>query len=246
MNYIAVGDIHGRNDLLQKLLYQVDEKYPEHTLLFLGDYVDRGPDSYKVVAKIKELCEREQAIAVKGNHEAMMIDYIRNGASMSDHIWLWNGGHKTIQSYQRANGQYSRSGFIREAQQSGHLSWLEKLPLYHETDEIWASHAPISAKDGLSGHYRENRDACYWTYEPVATIGLESIGSYKHGKLAVCGHIHRLKEDVLTPRIYPHLVYTDTGCGCAPWGPLTGVRIEDGVYVDYMQVIPEEQNVDRR
>lgn len=243
MNYIAVGDIHGRYDLLLKLLYLLDEKYPEHLVLFLGDYVDRGPNSFQVIAKIKELCEREQAIAVMGNHEAMMIDFCNSGANNSNHLWLWNGGNKTIHSYQDATKDYTRSGFVKSVQQSGHLSWLRKLPLFYETDEIWASHAPISKKDGMEGKYRTMPDQCYWTYEPVGTIGQELEGSYNHGKLAVCGHIHRLKENVLVPRVYPHIVYADTGCGCAPHGPLTGVRIEDGIFIDYLQVNPEEKQV---
>lgn len=240
MKYIAIGDIHGRRDLLQKLLQQIDEKYPEHMLLFLGDYVDRGPDSYQVITKIKELCDRDQAIAVMGNHEAMMIDYVHNGASVSDHIWLHNGGHKTMRSYMDATKQYSRSGFVRSFQQSGHFTWMKTLPLFYETDEIWASHAPIDLWTGKKGEYRTDAAALYWTYEPMKALYMEPGNSFNHGKLAVCGHIHRLQDKVLTPRIYPQIVYADTGCGCAPWGPLTGVCIEDGIYINYIQAVPEE------
>lgn len=239
MKYVAIGDIHGRNDLLQALLKHVGSNWPDHKPLFLGDYVDRGPDSFHVIKTIKDLCDQDKAVAVKGNHEAMMIDYIRNGASVSDHIWMWNGGHKTISSYQRETKQYSRSGFIRGVQQSGHMTWIERLPLFYETDEIWASHAPIPKKSGMAGNYRQDKDACYWTYEPVATMSLEGEGSYNHGKLALCGHIHRLKENYLQPRIYPHIIYADTGCGCAAWGPLTGVLVEDGKYAGHVQVNAE-------
>lgn len=236
--YLCVGDIHGRNDLLQRLLKRAEAEYPEHRLLFLGDYVDRGPDSFSVVDTIKKLCEAGRASAVMGNHEAMMIDYIKTGMEKPD-IWLMNGGNKTMHSYMETTGDYTHRGFKIACSRSGHLDWLKSLPLFYETNEIWASHAPVSREAGEKGDFRNEPHDLYWTYEPVETISLESSGSFNHGKLAVCGHIHRLREKELKPRIYDHIVYCDTGCGCAAWGPLSGIIVEDGKYVSYFQEVPE-------
>lgn len=239
MNYVAIGDVHGRRDLLDELLRRIESNYPYHILLFLGDYVDRGPNSFGVICTIKRLCDEGRAVAVMGNHEAMMLDFVADGATDSAHSWLFNGGYATMRSYGPVCGG-SRAAFLKNFSGSGHLDWMKSLPLYHETEEIFASHAPISKADGSAGKFRENPFALYWTYQPVAMLSMEAEGAYNHGKLALCGHIHRLQENVLTPRIYPHIVYADTGCGCADWGPLTGVVVEDGKYVDYIQVSPNE------
>jgi len=66
--YICVGDVHGRYDLLVKLLGMAKSRLPKHRLIFLGDMVDRGPDSFKVVDTIKKLTETTDAVALLGNH----------------------------------------------------------------------------------------------------------------------------------------------------------------------------------
>lgn len=241
MNYIAVGDIHGRFDLMERLLTKVFSDYPKHTLLFLGDYVDRGPDSYKVVDTIKQLVKNAGAIAVRGNHETMMLDYSRSIEMDSGDLWFSNGGRKTVHSYQEAVNDYTRRGYVKGFMK--HRRFLESMPIYFETDELWASHAPIAKLDGETNHHRKSLNNCTWTYHPMANIDDEGTAAFNHGKLAVCGHIHRLREGMLQPRIFPHIIYTDTGCGCATWGPLTGVRIEDGKFIDYFQVKPEAEVV---
>lgn len=97
----AFGDIHGRFDLMQQALKLVED-YIKNTkddsvvLVFLGDYVDRGPDSRRVMEKLIELGDVHNSFFVLGNHELMMMDAM-DGGDMN--LWLMNGGTQTIASY---------------------------------------------------------------------------------------------------------------------------------------------------
>src|SRR5438034_2060543 len=89
----VVGDIHGRLDRLDRVLRQIPE---ERTLVFLGDYVDRGPDSRGVVRRLMGLEHQRSCVLLCGNHEEMMLDALAE-AYVSD--WLQNGGDTTLRSY---------------------------------------------------------------------------------------------------------------------------------------------------
>ena len=81
----AVGDIHGRLDLLSQALARIDAhaKGRPATLVFLGDYVDRGPDSRGVVNCLRALQRtRERVICLKGNHEDLMVNGVRRRTLM--------------------------------------------------------------------------------------------------------------------------------------------------------------------
>lgn len=90
---LAVGDLHGRLDLLGHLL----ARFRKHHFLFLGDYVDRGPDSAGVVRKVRELVTAGRATALLGNHDAWMMEVLLDGADPE--AWHLNGGAQTVLSY---------------------------------------------------------------------------------------------------------------------------------------------------
>src|SRR5579863_4410386 len=97
----AIGDIHGSLRKLQDLIERC-ERYADGrpmTFIFLGDYIDRGPDSAGVVSYVIDLQARlpEQVIALKGNHEAMALDIV-DGVIPADR-WLAQGGFETLRSY---------------------------------------------------------------------------------------------------------------------------------------------------
>lgn len=96
---VAIGDIHGRLDLLDAAL----AAYPGRFLLLLGDYVDRGPDSPGVIARVRELIQYGRAVALLGNHDQMMIDVLLHG--QDDEMWMRNGGSTTVEQYE---GNYAR------------------------------------------------------------------------------------------------------------------------------------------
>ncbi len=99
----AVGDIHGRADLLADLFRQIDadaagRDASKKTLVFVGDYVDRGPDSRGVVEMLLHaLPGGFEARFLKGNHEAMLLDFIAEPDRLEH--WRMNGGGATMESY---------------------------------------------------------------------------------------------------------------------------------------------------
>lgn len=93
---VVVADIHGRKDLLDAIL----EKYPDEDYLFLGDLVDRGPDTPGVVEKVRELVLDNRAILCLGNHEDMMIRGVKYQKSMYFTCWYTSGGNVTAAQYQ--------------------------------------------------------------------------------------------------------------------------------------------------
>lgn len=101
MKKIAIGDVHGCLTELEKMIKYLKENNiynpDEDMLIFLGDYVDRGENPSGVIKFIRDLQSEnpEKVIALMGNHEDMLIDYI----DMYDRTWLFNGYGKTIDSY---------------------------------------------------------------------------------------------------------------------------------------------------
>lgn len=138
----AIGDIHGEADRLRRLHQLIEERHAfewakhELKIIHLGDYVDRGPDSYDVIEAIMELQDRgiAQIISLRGNHEQMMLNACNSSAWQT---WLANGGDDTMRSYKNA-------GF--DAVTHKHLEWLQSLPLIHVEKEqkLIFVHAGIS------------------------------------------------------------------------------------------------------
>lgn len=229
-NYLAIGDIHGRMDLLSRILKRADTEYPKHRLLFLGDYIDRGPDACDVLETVKQRVEKG-AVAVLGNHEDFMLSYVKGKYQNSSHPWLipGNGGKKTIESYQKHGREYSMKAIMTVPRRMGHISFLESLPYFYETETIFASHAPLH-KENMMG--TKDKEGLIWSYFE------DEENAKDWGKLSICGHIHALSRDILEPRVFKHIVYADTGCGCASWGPLSAIIIEYGEYKGFFQAVP--------
>ena len=95
--YFAIGDIHGCINLLEALWDEIDFNQEKDTLVFIGDYIDRGPDSREVVDFILDLKKKLNVICLKGNHEQMLLTYYLYN-SYKD-FYLINGGTSTVMSY---------------------------------------------------------------------------------------------------------------------------------------------------
>jgi len=100
MGLIAIGDIHGCAKSLDALLERLELSDDDH-LLFVGDYIDRGPDSKGVIDRLLDLREEYECTFLRGNHESLMLGYLNAGAF---NLWRVNGGIATLQSYMK-NGQ---------------------------------------------------------------------------------------------------------------------------------------------
>lgn len=164
---LAIGDIHGMLEKLQMMMLAINWDPDEDTLLFIGDYVDRGPESAGVIDHILGLMSwSENVICLRGNHEQLLLDFL-HGRHMQ--TFLYNGGDTTIDSY----------GGWDEGVPEEHYYFLESLPYYWETDEYIFVHAGL--RDGIPLEQQSLRDLL-WIRE-------EFINSdYDHGKKVIYGH----------------------------------------------------------
>lgn len=101
----AVGDVHGRYDLLVDLLKKIivhwessEQSFRAVKLIFLGDIIDRGPDSKRCLGLIESLVRTSGAVLLLGNHEDLMLRSM-DGDGMAQQIWLQNGGKNTLRSF---------------------------------------------------------------------------------------------------------------------------------------------------
>jgi serine/threonine protein phosphatase 1 len=125
----AIADLHGRFDLLEMALAKIAEHSEQPaTVVTLGDYVDRGPDSRKVIERLMSGFEREgwRLICLKGNHEEIMWQTCL-GLVPDRAWWLTNGGGATLRSYGQNVGDEVDVTVVPAA----HLRWIEQLPLMH-------------------------------------------------------------------------------------------------------------------
>jgi serine/threonine protein phosphatase 1 len=125
--YYAIGDVHGENGKLDDLLAQIarDAGDASHKIVFVGDLIDRGPNSHAVVATAMELAHAGAAIALRGNHEELMLYAFDREETAGLYHWANNGGDETIRAYERAGG---KKDYWREAIDREHLKWLRGLP----------------------------------------------------------------------------------------------------------------------
>jgi serine/threonine protein phosphatase 1 len=98
----AVGDVHGRADLLDQVLSRIDADLAgdpncRPVQVFLGDYVDRGPSSCGVLDRLIKRSRTHEIVCLKGNHESYVLEFLRNPAILDD--WRMFGGLQTLQSY---------------------------------------------------------------------------------------------------------------------------------------------------
>jgi serine/threonine protein phosphatase 1 len=136
LTYYAIGDVHGELAKLDELLRCIREdavrRKVAHRVVFLGDLVDRGPDSRGVIERVMPLCASGEAIAIKGNHEELMLHACANTESIGVYWWAENGGDETIMSYARANGY---ADDFRDAIDKAHVAWLRALPVMIRDEE---------------------------------------------------------------------------------------------------------------
>ena len=191
MNKIfAIGDIHGAFDRLQHLMQKIPIDLAADILVFIGDYIDRGPGSVEVVDYLLELKKRApETIFLKGNHEDMLEKYLDGTDRFT---YLLNGGQKTLDSYLSKNDQ-SDSFPIP----SDHLDFFKSLRLYHETERYIFVHAGLRPKVPLASQRPEDM---LWIRDKFL------YSKYDFGKPVVFGHTPLEK-----PLVDPTKIGIDTG-----------------------------------
>jgi serine/threonine protein phosphatase 1 len=188
----AIGDIHGRYDLLQELLGMITVDYfntrkgKSLFLIFLGDYIDRGPDSARVISQVHQLVQQAEGRvrALKGNHEQVLLDFLVDPEAARD--WLGFGGVETLQSYGvqvpmpplTTQQLHALSRDLLVQMPPEHLEFLESLrPIFIMGDYVFvhAGLRPGVALADQSEHdllwLREDASPKRWTFDKVAVHG---------------------------------------------------------------------------
>jgi len=187
----AVGDIHGRADLLASLLRQIEadargSSARQKTLVFVGDYVDRGPDSRGVVdLLLNVLPQGFDARFLKGNHEAMLLDFLADPERLGH--WRLNGGVATMASYGVDTDELERSGAPPEAWRDAfaaalpeaHLGFFKGLELSLSAGDYLFVHAGV--RPGLPLEAQTEADLI-WIRAPFLDW------TEPFGKMVVHGH----------------------------------------------------------
>ncbi len=201
----AIGDVHGCLDKLVDLMDRLDYDASRDTLLFIGDYIDRGPDSRGVVQFILDLRESGTAVVcLRGNHEQMFLDYYHGREDKS--FFLSNGGISTLRSYNVDDDL--TGGRIPES----HLRFFTTLLPYYETDGHIFVHAGL--RPGIPLAQQDEDDLIWIRYEFISS-------SYDFGKTVVFGH---------TPMQKPYFNKAKIGIdtGAVYGGKLTCLELPEG------------------
>ncbi len=136
-NIWLIGDIHGCLSELEALLKKIPQ---DDQLIFLGDYIDRGPDSKGCIERL--MLEKQRSVFLRGNHEQMLLDYFHDQDNPDTALWLHrvNGGPQTLQSYGL------EPDCIYGDLPASHRAFIEALPLYHEGSDFIAVHAGVNTE----------------------------------------------------------------------------------------------------
>jgi serine/threonine protein phosphatase 1 len=204
----VVGDIHGRADLLAALHAQIERDARRHqgdapTIVYLGDYVDRGPDSKEVLdVLIGGPLPGFEHVYLKGNHEDMMLRFL---AGPPDPNWLFNGGDATLISYGvevdfrhfYPPGLETLRARLQQSLPAAHRQFLEGLKLYHEEGDYLFVHAGLRPGTGIA---RQRPADLLWIRDAFLVSGED------FGKTVV--HGHTIRPD---PEVRPNRIGIDTG-----------------------------------
>ena len=206
---LAIGDIHGATAAFDHLLAAV-QPTPQDLLVFLGDYVDRGPDSKGVLDRLIALSTAEQPlVCLRGNHELMMLRARTDRSELK--MWLSVGGTQALGSY-AVNGLRAHLDSVPEV----HWEFLEKgCADYFETDTHIFVHAGVDPSLPMD---QQGEMMLFWEFvsNPIR---------HESGKRVICGHTSQRSG---LPRAWRSTVCIDTGAYAGGW--LTCLDVHSGKY----------------
>jgi serine/threonine protein phosphatase 1 len=188
----VIGDVHGCRQALSRLLAELKPNPRRDTLVFLGDYIDRGPESKQVLSTLLDLRRSyRRLVALKGNHEQMLLDYL---AGLDHELFLSAGGVETLESYGIVNFSDVWTQTILPAE---HLDFLRTLRCYWEDGQHIYVHAGLQPGVPLC---RQSPEWLLWGREGFID------SDYNFGKLVIYGH-----TPWRTPRVQANKIGIDTG-----------------------------------
>jgi len=190
MRTLAIGDVHGCFAALTALAAHVPFR-PDDTLVTLGDYVDRGPDSHAVLDWLIAYNKTGRLVALRGNHEIMMLDACDGEVQLGE--WLACGGDATLASY----SPFGDSGRLIDVPDA-HWKFLDETLPHHE----------------IASHFFVHANACPdlpLADQPDFMLYWEQFGdppAHQSGKVMICGHTPQRSG---RPGSVGHAACIDTG-----------------------------------
>lgn len=183
----VIGDIHGEIEQLKTIIEKISYDPAADKLIFLGDYVDRGADSYQVYKYIREL-DNGKNIFLRGNHEEMMIDAVLNDNKIK--LWYHNGGRETERSFPNE----------RELEKAAHF--FDSLPYYNANQDYIFVHGGIQPDKSLD---QQTEHDLVWIRQAFLAAKAED---FKENRTVVAGH-----TPVAEVRFEDNKILMDTGAG---------------------------------
>lgn len=201
MRTLAVGDIHGCSKALRSLIEAIDPQ-PDDRMIFLGDYVDRGPDSKGVIDQLLQLQRICETVFLLGNHEIMFRGALRG---LDAQLWLQIGGRPTLTSY----------GGRLDNVHTEHCKFLENLLPYYEDEKNIYVHANYLADLALADQPEET---LFWEH-----LSDRIPQPHVSGKHVFCGHTPQPRGKI---GYFDYFTCLDTGCFAGYW--LSAIDVNSG------------------
>jgi serine/threonine protein phosphatase 1 len=217
----AVGDVHGRADVLKQLFSRIDEDLKEHNKaaetihVFLGDYIDRGPDSAAVLDLLIERGRTHRIFCLKGNHETYLFEFLENPRIFK--LWSQYGALATLAAYGLApkvsatpKEQAELAARLRDAMPESHSQFLAGLKLSFTCGDYFFVHAGVRPGTPLS---RQREDDLLWIRDDFLSH------EEPFEKIIIHGH-----TPVKEPEVRQNRINIDTGAYAT--GRLTCLKLE--------------------
>lgn len=204
----AIGDVHGRYDLLIELLQRIISHFPtlepkpsRLTVLLLGNLIDHGPHGGQCIELAKSLNEEARAKTLLGYHEHLLLESLNANAEAQE-AWLAMGGLQTLKSYNISAPKLSEDPFdfaerLEDGVPAEHIAFLKSLDASYSSGSYFFAHAGVQPGVPIA---KQQRDALF-------SIGDEFTASEKwHGQMVVHGH-----STVDEVEVYENRIALDTG-----------------------------------
>jgi serine/threonine protein phosphatase 1 len=221
MRLYAIGDVHGCANLLARAFNWIDSEIAalrdERVIqIFLGDYVDRGPDTKRTLDLLIDRSKHHETVFVRGNHERLMLDFVEQPSVLSE--WWSIGGAQTLMSYGlslssklKPGEEFSLRDALVAAMPHSHRAFLASLRPAYSCGDFFFTHAGVRPGVPLD---LQREDDLMWIREPFLN------SRYDFGKVVVHGH-----TPVRSPEVRSNRINIDTGAYAT--GCLSVLSIED-------------------
>ena len=240
----VIGDIHG---MYQPFRHLLAHHQPDEQIIFLGDYIDRGPDSLSVLNAIWYFEQEYDAICLRGNHEQMLLNFLEDPGENMEH-YIQNGGWGTIQQLLGVKLSSSDQPAMKcpvqiaETINDNHpqlMAWLDSLPYYYEFGNFVCVHAGVNLS--LSDWRQSTKRDFIWIREPFFE------GENQTGRQFIFGHtpIQYFPPSVIKRSLFYRQGMWGIDGGAVyqlPSSRLTGLKIDHDKILSCYQIKPSLTN----